>query len=35
MIRKSEDPSNTDLSTANSNWIVKFNEHVYYNYTNT
>ena len=35
MIRKSEDPSNTDLSTANSNWIVKFNLHVYYNYTNT
>jgi len=35
MIRKSEDPSNTDLATANSNWIVKFNEHVYYNYTNT
>jgi hypothetical protein len=27
----SEDPSNSDASAANSNWIVKFNEHRYYN----
>ena len=33
VIRISEDPSNTDLSTANSNWIVKFNKHVYYDYS--
>ena len=27
----SEDPSNSDAASANSNWIVKFNEHRYYN----
>jgi hypothetical protein len=32
VLRLSEDPSNSDVSTANSNWIVKFNEHIYYNY---
>ena len=32
LIRVSEDPSNSDETAANSNWIVKFNEHVYYNY---
>ena len=33
LVRVSEDPSNSDLSTGvnNANWIVKFNEHVYYN----
>ena len=31
LIRVSEDPSNSDETAANSNWIVKFNEHVYYN----
>ena len=31
-LRLSEDPSNSDVSTANSNWIVKFNLHIYYNY---
>ena len=30
LIRVSEDPSNSDETAANSNWIVKFNEHVYY-----
>ena len=31
VLRLSEDPSNNDVSTANSNWIVKFNtgQHVY------
>jgi hypothetical protein len=31
VLRLSEDPSNSDVSTANSNWIVKFNtaQHVY------
>jgi len=32
VVRLSEDPSNSDVSSANSNWIVKFNEHIYYNY---
>ncbi len=32
LIRVSEDPSNSDETAANSNWIVKFNQHVYYNY---
>ena len=32
LVRVSEDPSNSDETAANSNWIVKFNEHVYYNY---
>ena len=31
LIRVSEDTSNSDETAANSNWIVKFNEHVYYN----
>ena len=31
-LRLSEDPSNSDVGTANSNWIVKFNLHIYYNY---
>jgi len=31
LIRVSEDPSNSDETAANSNWIVKFNEHIYYN----
>ena len=30
LIRVSEDPSNSDQTAANSNWIVKFNEHIYY-----
>ena len=32
LIRVSEDPSNSDLGTGenNANWVVKFNEHVYY-----
>jgi hypothetical protein len=31
VLRLSEDPSNSDVSTANSNWIVRFNvgKHVY------
>jgi hypothetical protein len=32
VIRLSEDPSNSDIASANANWIVKFNEHIYYNY---
>ena len=32
VIRISEDPSNTDIGSANANWIVKFNQHIYYNY---
>jgi len=32
LIRVCEDPSNNDETAANSNWIVKFNQHVYYNY---
>jgi len=31
-LRISGDVSNSDISTANSNWIVKFNRHMYYNY---
>ena len=30
IIRLSEDPSNSDTSSANSNWIVRFNESIYY-----
>jgi len=33
VIRISGDPANSDIATANANWIVKFNEHVYYNYS--
>ena len=32
LIRVQEDPANSDETAANSNWIVKFNQHVYYNY---
>ena len=32
VIRISEDPSNSDIGSANANWIVKFNQHIYYNY---
>ena len=35
VIRISGDPANSDIGAPNANWIVKFNEHVYYNYTNT
>ena len=35
VIRISGDPSNSDTGNANSNWIVKFNEHMYYNYSAT
>ena len=30
VVRISEDPDNSDISSANSNWIVRFNEHLYY-----
>ena len=30
LIRVSEDPNNSDISSANCNWVVKFNEHIYY-----
>ena len=30
LIRLSEDPSNSDTSAANANWVVRFNESVYY-----
>ena len=30
VVRISEDPENSDISSANSNWIVRFNEHLYY-----
>ena len=33
VVRISEDPSNSDAGNNNSNWIVKFNEHIYYNST--
>jgi len=32
VLRISEDPSNSDIANDNANWIVKFNEHIYYNY---
>ena len=32
VLRLSADPSNSDIANANANWIVKFNEHIYYNY---
>jgi hypothetical protein len=35
VIRISGDPSNSDTGNANSNWVVKFNEHMYYNYSAT
>ena len=31
IVRLSEDPSNSDTSTANSNWVVRLNESIYYN----
>ena len=31
IIRISEDPENSDIASANANWIVRFNEHLYYN----
>ena len=31
ILRLSEDPSNSDTGSANSNWIVRLNESVYYN----
>ena len=33
VVRISGDPANSDIATANANWIVKFNEHIYYNYS--
>ena len=30
ILRISEDPENSDISSANANWVVRFNEHVYY-----
>ena len=30
VVRISEDPDNSDIASANSNWIVRFNEHLYY-----
>ena len=34
-LRISEDPANSDVSNDNANWIVKFNKHVYYDYSAT
>ena len=31
IVRLSEDPSNSDTGNANSNWIVRLNESIYYN----
>ena len=31
IIRLSEDPYNSDTSSANSNWVVRLNESIYYN----
>ena len=31
IIRLSEDPDNNDTSSANSNWVVRLNESIYYN----
>ena len=31
LIRGSEDPANSDKSAANSNWVVRLNESIYYN----
>ena len=33
VVRISGDPANSDIATANANWIVKFNQHIYYNYS--
>jgi hypothetical protein len=35
VVRISGDPANSDTGNANSNWIVKFNKHVYYDYSAT
>ena len=32
IVRICGDPANNDISSANSNWIVRFNEHLYYNF---
>ena len=32
-LRISGDPANSDVSAANSNWIVKFNKQIYYDYS--
>ena len=32
VVRISGDPANSDIGSANANWIVKFNQHIYYNY---
>ena len=34
-IRISGDPANSDTGAANSNWIVKFNKQIYYDYSAT
>jgi len=31
VVRISEDPDNSDRASAYANYIVKFNEHMYYN----
>jgi len=31
IIRLSEDPDNSDTGSANSNWVVRLNESIYYN----
>ena len=31
VIRISEDPSNSDTGSANSNWVIRLNESIYYN----
>jgi hypothetical protein len=33
VVRISGDPANSDIASANANWIVKFNQHIYYNYS--
>ena len=33
VVRISGDPANSDIGSANANWIVKFNQHIYYNYS--
>ena len=35
VVRISGDPSNSDTGNANSNWIVKFNKQIYYDYSAT
>jgi len=31
IVRICEDPENSDISSANANWVVRYNEHLYYN----